>query len=50
MKNTKNAAIYGVVGGALGYSIAHFAKSSKNWKIGLVVTGIVIGAVVGNKS
>ena len=50
MKNTKNAAIYGVIGGGLGFGIAHFAKAGKKGKIGLIVAGIVLGGIIGNNS
>ncbi len=50
MKNTKNAILYGVAGGAIGYGVCHFLKTKKNWTMLIVAVGAVAGGYLGNES
>ncbi len=50
MKNTTNAAIYGVGGGAIAYGLTCLLKTKKPYTHLLIVAGLVVGAIVGNNS
>lgn len=50
MKNTKNAIIYGVVSGGVGFGVSKLFKAGPKATIGIIAAMVVAGAYFGNKS
>jgi uncharacterized membrane protein YeaQ/YmgE (transglycosylase-associated protein family) len=50
MKNTQNAALYGIVGGAAGFGITKLCKGSKKTAIMIGIALALVGAYVGNNN